>query len=475
MKLGQIRALAHRHAVMAVLLAAGVALRVAAHLAYPHAFFFPDSRGYVMESMTWTPSPIRPFGYSAFLKPFVPGDLIHVAAAQHLLALALAVGIYAYLIRRCVRPWIAALGVAPLLIGPSELILEHFVLAETLFTALLAAGLIAVTLARRGRVLAAASAGLLLALAALTRSVGLPICLVGGAYLLLGLRRLGWRPLLAYGAALAIPLAGYLAWYHHERGVYAFGEYQGRFLYARVMTIADCERLTLPEPERRLCTPDDPTQRPTRIDSYVWSPDSPARRFYPGVADDGTLGSFARQVITNQPAGYAAMVLRETLWHFAPVWRPQDPANTCHDQRWLPAIRAGVGCAPPYYPPTANPADRPAQLPGHATVASTALTGYGRSQLAYGPLAGMALVWIVVATVIGRRRGSREALLFGTAGLVLIITSVATSMFEVRYALPALPLIAMGAALATRFLTSRAVPAQVSRAAQPAGSESLHG
>jgi hypothetical protein len=52
----------------------------------------------------------------------------------------------------------------------------------------------------------------------------------------------------------------------------------------------------------------------------------------------------------------------------------------------------------------------------------------------------------VAAAIVGRRRG--EAMLFGFAALLLPMTAAATTMFDYRYALPAIPLLSVAAGIA---------------------------
>src|SRR5690242_11930387 len=89
-----------RHGVLVAVLAVGIALRVVAHLAYPYAFYYPDGELYVIGASTGVTATSRPIGYSLLLAPFVPGNYIWVALAQHVLVVAFAVLAYVYLVRR---------------------------------------------------------------------------------------------------------------------------------------------------------------------------------------------------------------------------------------------------------------------------------------------------------------------------------------------------------------------------------------
>src|SRR5689334_10989804 len=100
MSLGALRpataaGLARRHWLLAILLLAGLALRVAAQVAYRPALLYIDTIKYL--SGAWPAS--DPLGYRVILKAVLPaGGLATVAALQHVLGLAMAAGIYAVLV-----------------------------------------------------------------------------------------------------------------------------------------------------------------------------------------------------------------------------------------------------------------------------------------------------------------------------------------------------------------------------------------
>jgi len=95
------------HPVAAVLLAAGLVLRVLAWMAYHPALLYTDTLKYLYGA--WPGA--DPVGYTVILKPILfIGDLGTVALIQHLLGLAIAVAIYALLVRRGVPRWLAALA-----------------------------------------------------------------------------------------------------------------------------------------------------------------------------------------------------------------------------------------------------------------------------------------------------------------------------------------------------------------------------
>ncbi|WP_157408205.1 hypothetical protein [Actinoplanes sp. N902-109] len=431
--------------------AAAVTMRVLMISAYPYAFFFADSRPYVAGAYNNIPYPARPFGYSILLKPFVPGPLDRVAVAQHLLALALIAASYVFLVRRGVWTWLAALAVLPLALDARELTLEHFVLAETAYVALTAAALM--LLAWRSKVgwAAATIGGLLLGFAAITRSVGLPV--IGLALVYLIVRRAGWLRILAFAVTAGLVLAGYMFWYHLTYQVYAMGQYQGRFLYARVMTIADCPRLDLTPQQRTLCLQNPPPEWKQRPDAYIWNPQSPANLYYKGTEHDPFLNEFAKTVIKQQPLDFAGMVLDETSWHLR--WRaPLNSSNQCAMDRWLPPEMPGEQCNASYYLNTPSPLARPEATMKVPNPDGARLRAYGKVMTTPGPLYAAAIVIALFAAVFRPRRvpwrDAADALLLVGAGFGVIVGSVATSIFDYRYSIPAVLLIPLGSALAIK-------------------------
>lgn len=446
--------LARRHWPLLVVLAVGAVLRTAVVVAYHPPFYFPDSRGYVLNSLRWVPNYIRPFGYPLFLKPFVPGPLGAIALTQHLLGLGLAAGAYAFLVRRGLARWLAAAAILPLVLDARQLAVEHYVTAETLFIVLAGAALMVLAWQDRLGAVAATVGGLLLGAATLTRSVGLPLVALALVYLVV--RRVGWRPLVGFALALGLTLGGYLAWYHHTYGVYSFSQYQGRFLQARVLSIADCDRLKLTEKQRTMCPDTPPSKRAQRPDMYIWTDLGAAHRLYPRLEDDPFLNDFALTVIKQQPVDYALLVARETSWHFLAA-PPVEEHGRCVIRSWLLPATPNVTCQATLYQ-VHSLGDKPYGHPEPATGLTTSLSRYSGVVMTPGPLLALGiLVTLVAALWRPRRPGWRTAadgLLFTGAGLGLVVTSVATSMYEMRYLQPALLLIPLGVALAVHRMRS---------------------
>lgn len=452
------------HAWVIAVLGAGLVVRIVVMIAYREAFFYPDSRNYTTWALRSYPAPLQPYGYSLFLRPFVPGPMAAVAVVQHLMGLGLALLGYVYLAKRAVPRWLAALAVVPVALDGRQITLEHYVMAETLFLAVVAVALIVLTLRPKSWMMASL-AGVLLAFAAVTRSVGLPLAVLAVGYLLI--RRAGWRPLTGLVLSVAIPLVGYLLWYHERHGVYAFGQYTGRYLYARVQTFADCDRLNLTAEQRVLCVDTPVSAREQRTDLYLWNDEfSPAHRLYRDLKYDPFLRDFAVAAITQQPVDFTAMVLRESGWHFLPS-PPLDSRNECLASRWVLPDLPGEPCQAILYTPTASTLDTPVSEQASHDPLRAGLARYSRVVATPGPLLAVCVLLALAAMLAGRRadrRAAIDALLLSGSGVGMIVLSVATSMFETRYALPAVWLLPVGAALAAKalFFSRTAVPLAVS-------------
>lgn len=248
------------HRAFLVLLALAAALRVITMLGYPTArLYWYDSFTYLANAMQPAPSAtFHPIGYPLMLRllwPFHSVELI--AAVQHTLGLAIGVLIYLVLRRRSLPGWVAAAATVPPLFDASFLRLEHAVLSDTPFIFLIVAGLSALMWSPRLSVRAATAAGLLFALAALTRTIALPLLVV--VLLVLAVQRAGRARLLAVALAGTLPLAAYATWYGTQHGRFALSGADGIALWARTMTFADCTviRPHAPRP------PSAPTARPS--------------------------------------------------------------------------------------------------------------------------------------------------------------------------------------------------------------------
>ncbi len=182
------------HWLFAVVLALAAALRVITMLGYrPAQLIWYDSYEYMLTAAHLKPiQEFHPSGYPIFLRLLLPFHSIAVVAfVQHLLGLAIGVMIYALLRHKALPAWGATLAAVPPLFDGQFLALEHDILADDLFIFLIVAAVTVLMWSRRPTAWQAAAAGLLLAMATLTRNVALPLLILLPVYLIAC--RAGWR------------------------------------------------------------------------------------------------------------------------------------------------------------------------------------------------------------------------------------------------------------------------------------------
>jgi hypothetical protein len=442
--------LLRQHAVFAGVLTAGLLLRIAVMIAYPQAFFYTDSYMYIRSSYGWRPDFLRQTGYPMVLKVFRHIDQLWlVSGVQHLLGLLMAVAVYLLLVRHSVPRWLAAAATAPLLLDAFQLTIEHFLLAETIFTTLIVAGLVALLWPARITPIWAGAAGLLLATSVTFRVVSLPLVGVTVGYLLV--RRTGWRPIVAYIACASAPIAGYQVWFHDTYHKFGFTTVQGIWLYGRVAPVADCALLDLTEAERKLCPRQPVGQRPPRADWYIFNPQSPAVD-----VDIDVQQSFALKVFKQQPATMAWVITKDVALFLLP--------NKIHPE-WV-CTTTGLLLPAEVPPPTGyawcqpNPRQdfvgepNPATAP-HTTQLTRLLGAFAKYAQTPHLVLGLSVLLGLAAMVWRPRRRTAVSvsalMLLGGWGLGLIVLATLGSMYDVRYGLPSLPLLpALGALAAHR-------------------------
>jgi hypothetical protein len=439
-----------RHAGLVAVLAAGAALRGLAEVAIYPGIWFSDTNNYVRVAATGTLSVQRVAGYSLVVAPFWRlGSAGALIVFQHVLGLAIAGGLYALLVRRGVRPWPAALGVAPAALDPYLVDIEHMVMAETVFHAALVAAAVLLLWNHRPGPAAAVAAGLALGYAGVVRSVGMPLVALFAAYLVI--RRAGWRPLAAFLAGWVLVVGAYAVVFGVQHGRLGFTRYGGRFLYAQVAPFADCALITVPADERRLCP--DPAHRLTR-NAYLWGPRAPVHGM--PVSADGRIRDFAMRVIRRRPLDYARLVGSSLIHYFEPghhagrddydyaAWQfPLDPRRPA-----FPGYRGPIRPAPPHRT-SIDPGRYIAAFAGAPRTNATAsrwLHDYQSVVSSSGQVLSLCLLVVLAALI--RRRLRLDAALLAASALTLLLVASALSLFDYRYELGAVILLPAAAALA---------------------------
>jgi hypothetical protein len=440
-----------RHRLLSAALFLALLLRIDAELGYRWQSWFNDSYSYVRAAVTLTPETTRPSGYSVFLWLVSPAhSYLLVTALQHLMGLLVAVMIYAIARHRFAAPaWLAVLATLPVLFDGFEIQLEHLIMADTLFLFLAMAGITVALWTPRPSWRACLAAGLLLGLSATVRSTGLPLLAVLAVYLVIVHWR-SWRSLAAGVVAFGVPLAGYEAWYNSAHGEFAMTDSTGVFLYSRVMTFADCSRMSLPADLVPLCTPVPPAQRPV-AQAYIWTQASPLLRlpepiFSPKV--NALAERFAIKAIEAQPLDYARAVWDDTVRSFE--WNRSVFPNPHTYDGYL------FGYTSPHIPlsPFGGYATPEAYYVRGATATAIVnpfaglIRSYQRWVWLPGTVYGLILLAGLYGIVRRWRRGGREALLPWLCSVVLIVAPAATAEFDYRYVTTAVPFACLAVAVA---------------------------
>jgi hypothetical protein len=524
------RLIAGNHLFAACLVPA-LLLRADAELGYRWQSWFNDSFSYVSAAVTLTPGTTRPSGYPLYLWLLSPAhSYLLVTASQHLMGLGVAVMIYALARHRFAVPaWAAVLATLPVLYDGFEIQLEHLIMADTLFLFLTMAAVTVVLWSPRPSWRACLAAGLLLGASSTVRPTGLPLLAVFAVYLLIRLmpRPIRWRPLpsgaaagprgglggssprgdgvgvggrppgrqlsgwrgllaglAACGLAFAAPVAAYEAWYSAAHDEFAMTDSTGVFLYSRVMTFADCSRMSLPTDLLPLCTTVPPDQRPI-AQAYIWTQASPLLRlpepeFSPTV--NQLAEQFAVRAIEAQPLDYADTVWDDTVRSFDwnrsvfPNGQTYDAYLFGYQSLAIPADPYGGYPSPAAYYVRGNPAtvivspfaqvirvyQRYVWLPGtlygvillvglfgivrpRRPVRAADTGGYGGSfPREIGPDA-RPIRWRFLPS-----GAHQAAILPWLCSVALIVAPAATAEFDYRYVTTAVPFACLAAAMALR-------------------------
>lgn len=446
-------ALARRHPAFSVIIATAALLRLIAMLGYQPVMYFNDSFDYLHVATDPYPHPLRPDGYAFLLwilKPLHSFALI--AGLQHLMGLGMGVMIYALLRRRFGLPgWGAALAATPVLLDAYQLQLEHLVLSDTLFTFLVVSAVTLLLWRDRPSWKIAAAVGLIVGMAWLTRSVGMPVLL--GVLVFLLIRRAGWKPIAVTLAACMLPVVAYMGWYKVDGGKFAITESNGIFLYARVYKFADCHQMKdLPVREYPLCT--EPANRLPNSQDGIWNAQSPLNR-YTGTRfspENNALGNdFAKRAIIAQPGDYLQVVAHDFFRVFR--WdRTVFPDPATYSQYEFEKTSRPL---PDWHMPGGGVASQEAKAyeRGNArTQVVEPFAGIARGYQDVFYLRGTMLGGVLLLGLAGLiplwRRFGGAALLPWTLATGLLLAPAATAEFDYRYVLPAVPLAALAAGAA---------------------------
>jgi hypothetical protein len=343
-------AVLRRHWLAAVLLAAGLVLRLLAQLAYRPALFYIDTTRYLYNA-----EGMDPVGYKGPLRAILlVANFDAVVAVQHLLALAMAVLIYLLVLRRGGPRWLAALAIAPLLLDAYQIQAEQTIMPGTWFEALIVAGLAILLWPPRPGWRHVLAAGVVLGTSATFAQVGEVMLIPAVLFLLVAGTGAGggrWRRSGGKAAALAgafvLPILAYSAGSYLMTGDFFLSHSGVTSFYGRMAAAADCATLRLPARERGMCPA--PAQQAMGPDYLEYGPGSPIRPYYahlPRATTDGLISDFSNRVLTQQPLRVAGAYFRDVRKLFA-LTRDTSPGDT-------PISRWQFQISFPYYPPHAS-------------------------------------------------------------------------------------------------------------------------
>ena len=450
-------------------------LRLIVMVGYPPAMFFNDSFNYLTDAYTKTPDTVRSDGYPLFLYLLLPFHSLNlVTGLQALMGLAMGTGIYAVLRHRGLPWWGAAIPALPVLFDVFEVQLEHMIAADVLFYALVTLVLVLLCWWDRPPLWIAVLAGLATGYATTVRSVGEPLLVLVVIGMLL--RRMGWQRVVATAVAGLLPILGYMIWFHSFTGKYALNEATGTFLYSRVQSFADCDRMDPSAQIRVLCDPRAIKDRPSSQE-YLWSNDTPlaaltgknnANRFTPPI-ESLTL-KFAERAIEKQPLDYLKVVAKDTLMTFR--WTREgtndtesSSAGNLEGSGSKFRFESTVETVPDFVTGEMATAARDYGAAAYGTGQSQPsvvepwsilLRGYQKVFYLRGPFVFLFALAGAVGVWLGIRRRTRVPgtgwgglpLLPWLVGVALIVLPPLTAGFSYRYVLAAVPPVCLAAGLA---------------------------
>jgi len=446
---------ARSHWLFGVLLAAGLALRLAAALAYRPALVYIDTARYLGGDARG----LDPLGYSyLLLRPVLlaGGGLAGVAALQHALGLAMATCLYALALRYGASRWLAALAAAPVLLDAYQVQAEQMIMPDAAFEALLVAALTLLLWppgsgTGRGYALARLAGGAaLLGVSATVRQVGEVLAAPLLAYVLAATP--GWRPRAVRAAAaivvFALPVVAYMAL---SAGVLGDGfrlsDMDDAYLYGRMAHAADCATLRIPAYERPLC-PSPATAAALGTDGLATDPVSAVFSYEPpaGVSRGAAAARFDEAVLFQQPLRVARDIAGDAVKVFAltrDTAAGDPPVSRWQFQEGYPVYRA------------ADRAVLGSQEPRATVPLARALRAY---QLHGGFTPGPLLLAFLIAGTGGcfafrRQRALALGCLLATGLGAAALLGADVYEFSWRYQLPALVTLPLAGALgATAFI-----------------------
>jgi hypothetical protein len=477
-----------KHWVLALLIAAGLVLRVVTQFAYQPALLFIDSKKYLFgtdfTAGAW--GSFDPLGYTLLvLKPVLMfGNLGLVALLQHVLGLGMAVALYVLMLRRGVTRWLAALAVAPVLLDAYQLNAEQTIMPDVLFEALLVTGIVLLLWQPRPGLAFVILAGLALGTSAPVRQVGEALIVPALIYVVAAAR--DWRTRLVHGTALvacfALPVVGYMGYsqviLHYGFQLSNMGD---AYLYGRAAHAADCAALKLPPGEQLLC-PTPAQALKLGVDGLVNNPDSPRVEYAVNVQtgeqdfNSPLQREFAYAVIRQQPMRVIGDITRDSIKIFALTRNTVEgdtPIKRWQFQNVYPTFPPGITVTGSN---SATSLFAAAGGGGNARVRRPLAVGLRYYQLHGGYTPGPLFLLSLLAGIagiytFGRRRDPDNlslACLLLTGSAVAVLLGADVYEFSWRYQLPALVTLPIAGALGATAIARQLRRRRAAKAAPPA-------
>jgi 4-amino-4-deoxy-L-arabinose transferase-like glycosyltransferase len=458
-------------AILAVLVLAGVALRVVAALSWwPIATNLGDSWPYATHALHDPfDDPMHPAGYSLALAVigFFTRDVGVVSVLQNLMGIASALILFAGVRRLCGSPWPGLLGAAVILLGADQVFLERTIMSETFFTLLLSATIYATARALESPErwypwpLAAAALGLAMGI---TRSAGLVLLPLIALALLLAAPRpwlARWRPVAAFSALVVVGLLAFASANDISHDRFEIAPTPGWHLYSRAATVADCSEFQPPEGTQALC---EQTGREERLgmDWYLYYPRSPATRLFGNIteaegAGDAQLGAWARRAILADPRAYLEVVWPDLeAYYFPEGYEYKFGKGVSLDDQldWSAewnarGVRTTAKGMEEFFDPFSI--ERDAGLLGF-------LHDYQRVFRFGGTALTIATLLTLLGLCLGRRRERIALMLLGVGSVAMILIPTFSVNYSGRYTVPPAGLLAAAAAIAAMAIWRRFRP-----------------
>jgi hypothetical protein len=332
-----------RHWLASALITIGAVLRVLVLMAYHPAIIYIDSLKYLYSY--WPGS--DPVAYKIPLKLILAfGDLGTVDFVQHLLGIAMAIALYAVLVRRGAPRWLGALAIVPVLFDAYQLQVEAMIMPDVWFEAMVVAGLVVLLWKPAPSLRALIIGGALLGAATGMRQAGEILILPALVYVLAigGGWRLVLRNAVAVTVAFVLAVVLYLGASYKLDGHVYLSRSSVSLTYGRMAAVADCATLTLPADERPLCpTKAQQAMGPDWLDHnglsplHTYSLNETLPRGVAGGTNGPLVSKFNRAVELQQPLRLVNGILRDSVKLFAltrhtspgdtPIWRWQFQGN----------------------------------------------------------------------------------------------------------------------------------------------------